>query len=103
MLHLIAHFNAFYFSLVFVVFCFSHCSVMRYGTEPVHKWDRSSLRILGSVGEPINPESWEWLHREVGDRRAPIMDTYWQVSCQHARTVIRPHGGRCLTTPSLCL
>ncbi len=48
------------------------------GNEFVEKTDRSSLRILGTVGEPINPEAWEWYHEKVGDRRCPIIDTWWQ-------------------------
>jgi acetyl-CoA synthetase len=39
---------------------------------------RTSLRLLGTVGEPINPEAWEWYHRVVGDGRCPIVDTWWQ-------------------------
>ena len=53
-------------------------SLMRAGEEPVKKTSRKSLRILGSVGEPINPEAWEWYHRVVGDHRCPIVDTWWQ-------------------------
>ena len=53
-------------------------SLMAAGEEPVKKTSRSSLRLLGSVGEPINPEAWEWYHRVVGDRRCPIVDTWWQ-------------------------
>ncbi|MFW2830918.1 acetate--CoA ligase [Sphingomonas sp. ID0503] len=53
-------------------------ALMREGDEWVTKTDRSSLRVLGSVGEPINPEAWEWYHRVVGDRRCPIVDTWWQ-------------------------
>jgi acetyl-CoA synthetase len=53
-------------------------SLMRAGEEPVKKTSRQSLRILGSVGEPINPEAWEWYHRVVGDERCPIVDTWWQ-------------------------
>ena len=48
------------------------------GDELVTRHDRSSLRIIGSVGEPINPEAWEWYHRVVGDGRCPIVDTWWQ-------------------------
>jgi acetyl-CoA synthetase len=51
---------------------------MRDGEAPVQKHDRSSLRILGSVGEPINPEAWLWYHRVVGENRCPIVDTWWQ-------------------------
>ncbi|CAM5181087.1 Acetyl-coenzyme A synthetase OS=Bosea thiooxidans OX=53254 GN=acsA PE=3 SV=1 [Bosea thiooxidans] len=53
-------------------------SLMGAGEEPVKKTSRASLRLLGSVGEPINPEAWEWYHRVVGDRRCPIVDTWWQ-------------------------
>jgi acetyl-CoA synthetase len=53
-------------------------SLMREGEEPVKAWSRKSLRLLGSVGEPINPEAWEWYHRVVGDDRCPIVDTWWQ-------------------------
>jgi len=53
-------------------------SLMRAGEEPVKATSRSSLRILGSVGEPINPEAWEWYYRVVGDERCPIVDTWWQ-------------------------
>jgi acetyl-CoA synthetase len=53
-------------------------ALMREGDEPVRHWSRRSLRLLGSVGEPINPEAWEWYHRVVGDGRCPIVDTWWQ-------------------------
>ncbi len=53
-------------------------ALMREGTEPVKKTSRKSLRILGSVGEPINPEAWMWYHDVVGDKRCPIVDTWWQ-------------------------
>ncbi|MBB3021267.1 acetyl-CoA synthetase [Microvirga lupini] len=53
-------------------------SLMQAGEEPVKKTSRKSLRLLGSVGEPINPEAWEWYHRVVGDSRCPIVDTWWQ-------------------------
>lgn len=53
-------------------------ALMREGDEWVKKTSRASLRILGSVGEPINPEAWEWYHKVVGDGRCPIMDTWWQ-------------------------
>ncbi len=53
-------------------------ALMREGEAPVKKWQRSSLRLLGSVGEPINPEAWEWYWRVVGDGRCPIVDTWWQ-------------------------
>ena len=53
-------------------------SLMREGEAPVRKHSRASLRLLGSVGEPINPEAWLWYHRVVGDHRCPIVDTWWQ-------------------------
>ncbi|MER2556068.1 MAG: acetate--CoA ligase [Candidatus Competibacter denitrificans] len=53
-------------------------SLMREGEEPVKRTSRKSLRILGSVGEPINPEAWEWYYNHVGDGRCPIVDTWWQ-------------------------
>lgn len=53
-------------------------ALMALGEEPVKKTSRSTLRLLGSVGEPINPEAWEWYYRSVGDGRCPIVDTWWQ-------------------------
>ncbi|MEN8132305.1 MAG: acetate--CoA ligase [Pseudomonadota bacterium] len=53
-------------------------ALMGLGNELVEKSSRSSLRILGSVGEPINPEAWEWYYRVVGNERCPIVDTWWQ-------------------------
>jgi acetyl-CoA synthetase len=53
-------------------------ALMREGEGPVKKASRKSLRLLGSVGEPINPEAWLWYHRVVGDSRCPIVDTWWQ-------------------------
>jgi acetyl-CoA synthetase len=53
-------------------------ALMQAGDAPVQKTSRASLRLLGSVGEPINPEAWEWYHRVVGDDRCPIVDTWWQ-------------------------
>jgi acetyl-CoA synthetase len=53
-------------------------ALMREGDAPVKATSRASLRLLGSVGEPINPEAWEWYHRVVGDGRCPIVDTWWQ-------------------------
>ncbi len=53
-------------------------ALMREGDSWVTKSSRQSLRLLGSVGEPINPEAWDWYHRVVGDRRCPIVDTWWQ-------------------------
>ena len=53
-------------------------ALMQAGDAPVKKTSRASLRLLGTVGEPINPEAWEWYHRVVGDDRCPIVDTWWQ-------------------------
>jgi len=53
-------------------------ALMREGDEPVKKTSRESLRLLGSVGEPINPEAWEWYYHVVGEERCPIVDTWWQ-------------------------
>ena len=53
-------------------------SLMREGDDLVKKHDRSSIRLLGSVGEPINPEAWRWYHDVVGEGRCPIVDTWWQ-------------------------
>ena len=53
-------------------------ALMREGDEPVKRTQRTSLRLLGTVGEPINPEAWLWYYRVVGDERCPIVDTWWQ-------------------------
>ena len=53
-------------------------ALMREGDAPVKKTSRASIRLLGTVGEPINPEAWLWYHRVVGDSRCPIVDTWWQ-------------------------
>ncbi|HWA62548.1 MAG TPA: acetate--CoA ligase [Caulobacteraceae bacterium] len=63
-------------------------ALMREGEEPVKKTSRKSLRLLGSVGEPINPEAWLWYHRVVGEERCPIVDTWWQTET-----------GACLVSP----
>ena len=51
---------------------------MRFGESWPGRHDLSTLRLLGSVGEPINPEAWKWYHRVIGKGRCPIMDTWWQ-------------------------
>ncbi len=53
-------------------------ALMREGEEPTQRWDLSSLRVLGSVGEPINPEAWMWYHVNIGKEKLPIVDTWWQ-------------------------
>ncbi|XP_060914290.1 acetyl-coenzyme A synthetase, cytoplasmic-like isoform X3 [Labrus mixtus] len=52
--------------------------LMKYGSEPVQKYKRESLKVLGTVGEPINPEAWQWYYTVVGEKRCPIVDTFWQ-------------------------
>jgi len=53
-------------------------ALLRFGDDPVRKHSRKSLRVLGSVGEPINPEVWQWYHDVVGDKRCAVVDTWWQ-------------------------
>src|SRR4029079_14139523 len=55
-------------------------ALMREGDEPVKRYSRESIRLLGTVGEPINPEAWEWYWRVVGDGRCPVVDTWWQTA-----------------------
>jgi acetyl-CoA synthetase len=54
-------------------------SLMRYGDEITKKYDLSSLKVLGTVGEPINPEAWKWYYEKIGRNKCTIVDTYWQV------------------------
>jgi acetyl-CoA synthetase len=63
-------------------------ALMREGDEPVTRTSRKSIRLLGTVGEPINPEAWLWYHRVVGEGRCPIVDTWWQTET-----------GACLMSP----
>jgi acetyl-CoA synthetase len=56
---------------------------MKWGPEHAEKHDLSSLRLLGSVGEPINPEAWVWYHEHIGGGRCPIVDTWWQTETGH--------------------
>jgi acetyl-CoA synthetase len=72
-------------------------ALMREGEAPVKKCSRASLRLLGSVGEPINPEAWEWYHRVVGDERCPIVDTWWQT--ETGGILITPLAGAIDTKP----
>ena len=53
-------------------------ALMREGEAPVKKYSRQSLRLIGTVGEPINPEAWLWYYNNVGDARCPVVDTWWQ-------------------------
>jgi acetyl-CoA synthetase len=66
-------------------------ALMREGEEWVTRHRRATLRLLGSVGEPINPEAWEWYHRVVGEHRCPIVDTWWQT--ETGGILISPLGG----------
>jgi acetyl-CoA synthetase len=72
-------------------------ALMRFGEEAVKKYDRSSLRILGSVGEPINPEAWKWYSEVVGEGRCAIVDTYWQT--ESGAHLITPLPGATETKP----
>ena len=72
-------------------------ALMREGEAPVKGCDRSSLRLLGSVGEPINPEAWMWYHEVVGDGRCPIVDTWWQT--ETGGILITPLPGATSTKP----
>jgi acetyl-CoA synthetase len=69
----------------------------KWGTEHVRKHSLASLRLLGTVGEPINPEAWMWFHREIGKERCPIVDTYWQT--ETGAIVIAPVPGAVATKP----
>ena len=66
-------------------------ALMREGDEPVKRYGRKSIRLLGTVGEPINPDAWEWYWRVVGDGRCPIVDTWWQT--ETGGTLISPFPG----------
>jgi acetyl-CoA synthetase len=66
-------------------------ALMREGDEPVKRYGRKSIRLLGTVGEPINPEAWEWYWRVVGDGRCPVVDTWWQT--ETGATLISPFPG----------
>jgi acetyl-CoA synthetase len=66
-------------------------ALMAQGNEPLESTSRESLRVLGTVGEPINPEAWEWYYRAVGNRRCPIVDTWWQTETGSA--MISPLAG----------
>jgi acetyl-CoA synthetase len=70
---------------------------MREGDEPVKAHSRQSIRLLGSVGEPINPEAWEWYWRVVGDQRCPVVDTWWQT--ENGGILISPFPGATPTKP----
>ncbi|MEO6924879.1 MAG: acetate--CoA ligase, partial [Bryocella sp.] len=70
---------------------------IKWGTEAVRKHSLASLRLLGSVGEPINPEAWMWYHREIGKEKCPIVDTWWQT--ETGAQMIAPTPGAVPTKP----
>jgi len=72
-------------------------ALMREGDDWVRRTSRQSLRLLGSVGEPINPEAWEWYHKVVGEGRCPIVDTWWQT--ETGGTMITPLPGATALKP----
>jgi acetyl-CoA synthetase len=72
-------------------------ALMREGEEPVTRCSRKTLRLLGTVGEPINPEAWEWYWRVVGDGRCPVVDTWWQT--ENGGILIAPFPGAIETKP----
>ncbi len=72
-------------------------ALMREGDEPVKKTSRQSVRLLGTVGEPINPEAWHWYHEVVGDDRCPIVDTWWQT--ETGGILLTPLPGATLLKP----
>ena len=75
-------------------------ALMKFGDEPVTKHDLSSLNLLGTVGEPINPEAWLWYHEVVGKKRCPIVDTYWQT--ETGGVIFTPLPGATATIPGSC-
>jgi acetyl-CoA synthetase len=75
-------------------------SFIRWGDDWPNKFDLSSLRLLGSVGEPINPEAWMWYHRVIGGERCPIVDTWWQT--ETGSIMISPLPGATTTKPGSC-
>ena len=72
-------------------------ALMRFGDEPVLKHDLSSLNLLGTVGEPINPEAWIWYHKMIGKEKCPIVDTYWQT--ETGGVIVTPLPGATPTIP----
>ena len=75
-------------------------ALMKHGDEIPQSYDLSSLRLLGTVGEPINPEAWMWYHRIIGQERCPIVDTWWQTETGGA--MISPLPGVTETKPGSC-
>ncbi|MFV2002691.1 MAG: acetate--CoA ligase, partial [Paracoccaceae bacterium] len=75
-------------------------ALMAHGNAPVEKYDLSSLKVLGTVGEPINPEAWNWYHSVVGGGRTPIVDTWWQT--ETGGHLLTPLPGATTTKPGSC-
>ncbi|MBL4850675.1 MAG: acetate--CoA ligase [Gammaproteobacteria bacterium] len=75
-------------------------TLMKAGDDFPNRYDLSSLRLLGSVGEPINPEAWMWYHRVIGKERCPVVDTWWQT--ETGAIVIAPIPGIVATKPGSC-
>jgi acetyl-CoA synthetase len=75
-------------------------ALMREGDEPVTRTSRKSIRLLGTVGEPINPEAWLWYHRVVGEERCPIVDTWWQT--ETGAVLMSPLPGAHALKPGSC-
>ncbi|MCC2658659.1 MAG: acs [Panacagrimonas sp.] len=75
-------------------------ALMKLGEEPPAKYDLSKLRLLGSVGEPINPEAWMWYHRVIGKEKLPIVDTWWQT--ETGAIMMSPIPGATATKPGSC-
>ncbi|MCW8852999.1 MAG: acetate--CoA ligase, partial [Gammaproteobacteria bacterium] len=75
-------------------------ALMKFGDEFPNKYDLSSLRLLGTVGEPINPEAWMWYHTVIGKEKCPIVDTWWQT--ETGANVLAPVPGVTATKPGSC-
>src|ERR1041384_462095 len=73
---------------------------IRWGDQHVKKHDLSSLRLLGSVGEPINPEAWMWYRSTIGEDRCPVVDTWWQT--ETGGIMMSPLPGAIATKPGSC-
>ena len=75
-------------------------ALMREGDGPVNKTSRKSLKLLGTVGEPINPEAWMWYYKTVGNSKCPIVDTWWQT--ETGGIMISPQTGAMVLKTWLC-
>ena len=75
-------------------------ALMKLGDELPNKYDLSRLQLLGTVGEPINPEAWMWYHKSIGREQCPIVDTWWQT--ETGAIMISPIPGVTITKPGSC-